>query len=248
MKATIALDTSKTSKQSSGFSLIEILVAMAIVAVMVGMAVPYLGNSNDKYAKQEINRLLAAVEMVRDLAVIEGREYGLSITETGYQFLLLNEEATPAGQKKPGDGKSAESSARQSTAKAVRWEVIGDHPELGEHEFPDTVEVNLSIDGENIFKKQQDEVQIFEKDVDIFEDEDEMPEVEPPQIYFLSTGEQNQFTVGVSSSDQYQSDKDDPKFYRIQGSLTGELKIQGPLPGNLFNDIERDYSDYLARD
>lgn len=213
--------------RNKGFSLIEILIAMAIMAVMIGMAVPYIGNSNDKYAKQEINRLLAAVELIRDLAVIENSEYGLSIDEKGYQFLILNEE---------DDNRPA------------RWQVISEHPSLSAYEFPDTVEVNVAIDGDNIFKSKQDDVEIFEEDVDIFEKEDEEPKVEPPQIYFLSTGEQNQFTLAIASNDDYQADISEPKFYRIQGDLAGQLLYQGPLPGNLFNDIERDYSDYLEQD
>lgn len=211
-----------------GFSLIEILIAMAIMAVMIGIAVPYIGNSNDKYAKQEINRLLAAVELVRDLAVIENREYGLTIDEKGYQFLLLNDEMEN---------------------QAPKWEVITEHPQLAEHEFPEEVEVNVAIDGNNIFQSEEDDVEIFEEDIDIFEnEEDEEPQVDPPQIYFLSTGEQNQFTLAVASNDDYQAGNEEPQFYRIQGDLAGKLKYQGPLPGNLFNDIERDYEDYLNDD
>jgi general secretion pathway protein H len=218
-----SMKTYQTKKQS-GFSLIEILIAMAIMAVMVGMAVPYLGGASDKYAKQEINRLLAAVEMIRDLAVIENKEYGLTIDEDGYQFLVLNDE---------------------DDTQPARWEVIADHPALSEHEFPDTVEVNVSIDGDNIFAAKEDDVEIFEEDVDIFEDEEEQEKVDPPQIYFLSTGEQNEFVLAIASSDEYQSDKDEAKFFRIKGNLAGELKYQGPLLGTIFNDIDREYTDYL---
>jgi general secretion pathway protein H len=214
----------KQTKKQSGFSLIEILIAMAIMAVMIGMAVPYLGGASDKYAKQEINRLLAAIEMVRDLAVIENKEYGLTIDEEGYQFLVLNDE---------------------DDTQPARWEIISEHPVLSQHELPDTIEVNVSIDGDNIFAAKEDEVEIFEEDIDIFEDEEEQEKVDPPQIYFLSTGEQNQFVLAVASSENYQSDKDEAKFFRIKGNLAGELKYQGPLPGTIFNDIDREYSDYL---
>ena len=211
-------------QQTGGFSLIEILIAMAIIALMVGIAIPYIGNSNDKYAREEINRLLAAVEMVRDKAVIENREFGLTIDEDGYQFLFLDEE---------------------TAGKPPRWKIIEEQPELNQHEFPEEIEVNISIDGENVFAAAEDRIEIFEEDVDIFEDEEEEEKIDPPLIYFLSTGEQNQFTLAISSNDDYQSDNDEPKFYRIQGDLAGSLKYQGPLPGNLFQDIERDYSDYL---
>ena len=220
----IAIAKDYKARTSSGFSLIEILIAMAVIALMVGIAIPNLGGGSDRYAKQEINRLLAAIEMVRDLAVIENKEYGLTIDENGYRFLVLNDEEE---EQEP------------------RWEIISERPELNEYEFPETIEFNMAIDGDNLFEKAEEEVDIFEEDVDIFEEEEEQEKVEPPQIYFLSTGEQNAFTLAIASAEDYMPDKDDPAFFRIKGTLTGELMYQGPLPGNLFNDIEDDYKDYL---
>jgi general secretion pathway protein H len=212
-------------KMPAAFSLIEILIAMAIMAVMIGIAVPYLGGSSDKYAKKEINRLLAAIEMVRDLAVIENKEYGLNIDDKGYQFLVLNED---------------------DLSRPAQWQVIAEHPELSAHEFPDTVEVNISIDGDNIFAAKEDEIEIFEEDVDIFEDEEEVEKIEPPQIYFLSTSEQNQFSIAIAPGQDYQDEADSAKFFRIQGNLIGQLKYQGPLEGNLFSDIDREYDEQNA--
>ncbi len=214
------------SDKVSGFSLIEILIAMAIMALMVGMAIPYLGGDTNKYAKQEINRLLAAVEMVRDKAVIENKEYGLNIDEKGYQFLVLNDWT----ENRP-----------------PKWEAVAELPALAEYEFPETIEFNMAIDGENVFKKQQEDVEIFEEDVDIFEDGEEEEKVDPPQIYFLSTGEQNQFTLGISPTEEYQDPKE-PVFFRIQGNMAGTLAIQGPLPGNLFVDLDKDYTDFLEQE
>jgi len=211
---------------SAGFSLIEILVAMAIVAVLIGVAVPYLGGNSDKLARDEIERLLAVIQSVKDKAVIENREYGLSINENAYQVLLLEDE----DEEQP-----------------VRWQLVSEQPGLAEYEFPPEVEVNLAIDGDNIFKSSEEDVDIFEEDVDIFEEEESEPKVEPPQIYFLSTGEQNQFTIAIALKEIYQADADEILFYRLQGKLTGKLTLQGPLPGSVFNDLERDYSDYLEQ-
>ncbi|MDH5630952.1 MAG: hypothetical protein OEY96_12445, partial [Gammaproteobacteria bacterium] len=100
-------------------------------------------------------------------------------------------------------------------------------------------------DGDNIFADREDDVEIFEEAVDIFEEEDEEEKVEPPAIYFLSSGEQNQYTVAFAKAEN--SSDEENMFYRIQGNIAGDLVYQGPLPGNLYNDIERDYSDYLER-
>lgn len=210
------------SYKNSGFSLIEILIAMLIMAVMIGVAVTTISSSNDKYAKQEVERLLVAIETVKDLAVIKNAEYGLSIDDKGYQFLRLNDSQ----QDKP-----------------AFWEAISDVPALNQYEFPDTVEVNIAIDGKNVFDKEEDEIDIFEKDIDIFEDEDEPPKIEPPEIYFLSTGEQNDFVLAIGAKNEAQFSEDDMRFYRVKGTLAGELKYEGPLDGNVFSDILTEYEE-----
>jgi len=206
--------------KQKAFSLLEILIAMAIMAIMVAVAFPNLGQSSDKLAKNEILRLVAAIELVRDQSIILNQEYGLNIDEEGYQFLFLNEEY---------DDKPPE------------WQAVEDIEGLQQHEFPKGLEINLSIDGDNVFSIAEEEIEIFEKDVEIFTDEDEKEKVDPPQIYFLSSGEQNQFSIGIAISEELQRTRDEKIFFRVRGFLTGNLRYEGPLVGNLFQDLDREY-------
>lgn len=209
---------------SQGFNLIEILIATLIIALMVGITIPYINSSNDKYAKQEMRRLLATIEMAKDLAVIENREYGLAINEESYQFLVLND--------------------LQKDQPAV-WEPATDHTALTEHQFSESVQINIAIDGENIFQLSEDRIEIFEEDIDIFENDEKPPAVKPPKIYFLSTGEQNQFVIAIAVKDDYQASDEDSRFYRVKGNLAGELTCQGPLPGSLFTDVSAEFDQEL---
>jgi len=208
--------------KQTAFSLLEILIAMVIMAVMVGLIFPNFGQSSDKLAKQEILRLVAAIELVRDQSVILNREYGLSIDEKSYQFLILDED---------------------DSSKKSAWALITDVPGLGLHEFPEGLDINLSIDGENIFSSSDDEIEIFEQEVDIFEgDEDEQQKkIEPPQIYFLSSGELNQFSIAIAIKNSQRSVQEERTFFRVRGFLSGNLKYEGPLVGDLFQDIDREY-------
>jgi len=204
-----------------GFSLLEIIIAMAVMAIMVAIAFPNLTKNSDQLAKQEILRLVAAIEYVRDQSVILNQEYGLNISEEGYQFLVLNEE---------------------DEKKAAEWELIKDNNSLGKYEFPTGLDINLSIDGDNLFSSAEESIEIFEDEIDIFENEDKKEKVPPPQIYFLSSGEQNQFSIGISVAEEIDPN-DERHFFRVRGFLTGDIKYEGPLVGNLFQDLDREYED-----
>jgi len=208
--------------QSKGFSLLEIVVAMAVMAILTATLLPNFGRDQDQLAKQEILRLVAAMELVRDQSVITNQEFGLNIDQKGYQFLRLNEKE----QNKP-----------------PFWELIEDSPALARHEFAEGLEINFTLNGDNVFKMAEQDVQIFEQDLEIFEQDEKSKKVDPPQIYFLSTGEQNKFSIGIAADERDSFTSDELRFYRVRGFLTGNLEYEGPLEGSVMQDIDRDYKD-----
>lgn len=236
--------------KTKGFSLLEILIAMAIMAIMVAFALPNLGGSSDKLAKQEISRLVAAIELVRDQSILLNREFGLTIDDKGYQFLELvdddesDNKAQSGSDPKVGDNDSNKRSKnKKRKPKVAEWQEISEFPELGRHDFAQGLEIKLTLDEENLFSTFDDEINIFEEEIDIFEDNDESKKkLDPPQIYFLSSGEQNQFSIGIATSEKI-AGNDERYFFRVRGFLTGELKYEGPLEGNLFQDLDRNFEE-----
>ncbi|MDQ7048555.1 MAG: hypothetical protein Q9M92_03090 [Enterobacterales bacterium] len=166
--------------------------------------------------------MVAAIELVRDQSVITNQEFGLNIDQDGYQFLRLNEKE----QDKP-----------------PFWELIEDNPALARYEFAEGLEINFTLDGENVFSIAEAEVQIFEQELEIFELDEKSKKVDPPQIYFLSTGEQNKFSIGISAQENDSDSAEDLRFYRVRGFLTGNLEYEGPLEGSVMQDVDRDYKD-----
>lgn len=75
-----------------GFTLIEVLVVLFIVSIMSGILVanmPSFTQTSD--FDSEAKRIKVLLEMAREEAVVQGREYGFKPEEEGYQFYTYNE-------------------------------------------------------------------------------------------------------------------------------------------------------------
>ena len=80
-------ETGKLSK-ARGFTLIEILVVIVIVATIVSMALLSLGVAGeDEELDTERRRLAALLETVQDEAMLQGREFGVEFTISAYRFV-----------------------------------------------------------------------------------------------------------------------------------------------------------------
>ncbi len=75
-------------RKSSGFTLIEILVVVVIVAIVVGtlvLSTELVGD--DRELEKERNRLASLIQVVQDEALMQGREFGLELTQSSYRFV-----------------------------------------------------------------------------------------------------------------------------------------------------------------
>lgn len=105
----------------AGFTLLEVLVVLFVVAVMAGIAVMQLGSRDrDRALETEARRLQHALELTRQEAVLTADEWGLETTADGYRFLRLNFE----------DG---------------RWEALSSRP-WREHRLKDDIALKLRIE------------------------------------------------------------------------------------------------------
>jgi len=72
-----------------GFTLIEIIVVVAIIGTMVAVIGVKLSSDADRWARLEANRFLSVVNEVRDEAIIVGKNFALDVDDKAgrYQFL-----------------------------------------------------------------------------------------------------------------------------------------------------------------
>jgi general secretion pathway protein H len=79
-------------REHRGFTLLEVLVVVAIIGVMATLALSSIGNrSLDDRLGLEARRLRELFALAADEAVLQGLELGFVQTAEGYEFLVLKE-------------------------------------------------------------------------------------------------------------------------------------------------------------
>jgi general secretion pathway protein H len=77
--------------RSKGFTLVEILVVLVIMAVLISLAVLTVGSTGrDSQLDEESHRIEGLVGLLHERAVLEGRDFGLRIEPTAYEFVFYD--------------------------------------------------------------------------------------------------------------------------------------------------------------
>ena len=85
-------------RYSRGFTLLELMVVIALIGIVLGAISLVAGNNPARQARQEASQLVQLIEHLREQAVIEGHEYGIRVRRDEYQAYRLDPEGwRPAG-------------------------------------------------------------------------------------------------------------------------------------------------------
>ncbi len=106
---TLAAGCLEIVKRSHGFTLLEILVVMAVVVVMLGVAVVNLDDSGERATLNEAEHLSIMLEAARDDATYSGKQLAFSTDGSGYQFWI--------GDDKQGKWRSLTDSSHLASGK-----------------------------------------------------------------------------------------------------------------------------------
>jgi general secretion pathway protein H len=126
--------------EQRGFSLLELLVVVAIVSILVGavvLSVSVVGS--DREAEQEVHRLQGLIDLLHEDSLMQSRDYGLMLTTGGYRFYAYD-------------------------YKQLKWlEVAGDKL-LAEHAVRNQLVLALALDGKDVKLEKKFETIDREKD------------------------------------------------------------------------------------
>ena len=118
--------------RAKGFTLVEILVVVVIMAVVISLAVLSIGvTGRDSQLDEETRRIEGLVGLLHERAVLEGRDFGLRVQPTRYEFLVY----VPARD---------------------RWERMDQEREFRRRELPKGLSFQLQLDSQTVVLKPDD--------------------------------------------------------------------------------------------
>lgn len=111
-------------RAAAGFTLIEVMVVLVIMASMAGLLVLGFKDNPEQRLRREADDLAALLNVAADEAVMRSMELGLAIDTEGYRFVYFDLEKQ-------------------------QWLAVAEKT-LGPHVFPDTISVAIALDGERL--------------------------------------------------------------------------------------------------
>jgi general secretion pathway protein H len=115
--------------RSKGFTLVEILVVLVIMAVVISLAILAVNTSGrDSQLDEETRRIEGLVGLLHERALLEGRDFGLRIEPTSYEFVVYD----PRRQ---------------------RWLMLDQEREYRHRELPKGISFQLQLDSQTVVIK-----------------------------------------------------------------------------------------------
>jgi len=154
------------TKQQNGFTLIEILVVIAIMGIMLGLGMFSFGDGglSDKL-EQESNRLYSLIKLAQEEAILNSSELALEIDRDGYIFkqFVINEK----------------------TGKTEWIEIAGERI-FRKRTLTAGIELDITIENEELTLAENNSSAV---------DEEESEGEEPIRLLILSSGELSEFNL-----------------------------------------------------
>ncbi len=128
-------------RMSKGFSLIELIVVIAIMAILTGAVLPRInfGGANTQ-VRDEVRRMAELMSRASESAIFRNREFGIRFSLGDYRFMMLE-----------GDSRSGV------------WIEVAEEEMFRQRTLPEDFRLELEISGVAVALEEADDVKIDEK-------------------------------------------------------------------------------------
>lgn len=116
-----------------GFTLLELLVVMFIMAIIVTFVTLNMSGGKDQLAQEEIIRLGQLIKMAKQEAILKSREYAIRFNEEGYVFVIFNDN---------------------------QWQALEGDDLFRSRKFPPQLKLDFNVNGENVLFEVKEEEQL----------------------------------------------------------------------------------------
>jgi general secretion pathway protein H len=118
--------------RSKGFTLVEILVVVVIMAIVISLAILSVGTTGrDTQLDEESRRIEGLVGLLHERALLEGRDFGLRIEPDAYEFVVYDQRHD-------------------------RWTTLDQEHEFRRRDLPKGVSFQLELDSQVVVIKPRD--------------------------------------------------------------------------------------------
>ena len=119
-------------KASRGFTLLEVMVVIAMMAILTAFVVPYLPGDRAEQMQTEIDRFESKINYAQTQAILQSQDLGLIFEDESYKFLLRVDKGWKVFDEEPLQAQQVEKIFRQRVLieGAEIVPEISDDPEL----------------------------------------------------------------------------------------------------------------------